>query len=93
LRVVIETGLGPANPLLDGAGNPRDPEMSLRWSNNGGRSYTDYITKGAGKSGDFRKRVVFRRLGRSRDRVFELSATDPIPWRVIDAYMDAEVGA
>ena len=30
--------------------------------------------------------------GRARDRVYEISTTDPVPWRIIDAYLDADPG-
>jgi len=45
-----------------------------------------------GKAGEFSKRAIWRRLGRARDRVYELSVSDPISWRVIDAYLKATPG-
>jgi hypothetical protein len=42
-----------------------------------------------GQAGQFQKRVMVRRLGRARSWVFEISTTDPIPWRIVDMYLDA----
>lgn len=71
----------------------RDPQMSLRWSNDGGHTWSNYYTRGAGQAGQFKKRVIWRRLGRARDRVYELSTSDPFPARVVDAYLKAQAGA
>lgn len=84
----METGLGPQPPLLDGLGNPREPQVSLRWSDDSGHKWSNYHTRGAGKAGEYRRRVKWTRLGHSRQRVFEVSITDPIPVRITDAYIN-----
>ena len=65
----------------------REPQVMLRWSDDGGHTWSNEYAVGAGMAGNFRRRVEWRRLGRSRDRVYEISVTDPIPWRVVDAYL------
>ena len=92
LQVDVETGLGPTPPLVDGNGNPRDPKMMLRWSDDGGHTWSNEHQRDAGKVGEYKKRVRWQRLGRSRDRVYEVSASDRIPWRVIDGYLDLSPG-
>jgi hypothetical protein len=37
-------------------------------------------------------RVRFLRLGRARDAVFEIQCSDPIPWRLVDSFIDVEAG-
>lgn len=66
-----------------------EPQMSLRWSDDGGHTWSNYYTRGAGQSGQFKKRVIWRRLGRARDRVYELSCSDEFPCSVVDAYLEA----
>src|ERR1700742_3857138 len=88
----MEVGLGPQPPLLDGRGFPREPQVNLRWSDDGGHTWSNYQARGVGFAGDYKKRVLWRRLGRSRDRVYELSITDPISARIIDAYLLADPG-
>ena len=88
LEIDVEVGLGPIPPLVDGNGNPRPPQLMLRWSNNGGKTWSNtyYLSVGAG--GDYGHRVIKRMLGRARKRVWEVSWTDPIPWRFADAYLE-----
>lgn len=66
---------------------PREPQVMLRWSDDGGHTWSNEYPAGAGMRGDFRRRVEWRRMGRTRDRVYELAVTDPILWRVVDAYL------
>lgn len=65
----------------------RGPLVSLRWSNDGGHTWSNPQMRDCGQAGDYKKRVLWNRLGRSRDRVYEIEMTDPIPWRIIDAYL------
>jgi len=92
MQVFLESGLGPVPSLLDGAGVARAPAANLRWSDDGGHTWSNDYATGAGQSGDYKARVIWRRLGRSRDRVYELNVSDPIPWRIIDAYLEVTGG-
>lgn len=92
LQIDLETGLGPMPSLLDGAGNPRDPMVTLRYSDDGGHTWSNGRDAGCGQAGNYRQRVIFRRLGSSRDRVYELTASDPVPYRIVDAYLEASPG-
>ena len=99
----VEAGLGPSAadiaewkavygvaPLTDGDGIARPAQLTLRWSNDAGKTWSyDYILS-VGYAGQFLKRVIKRMLGRARKRVWEVSWTDPIPWRFADAYVEAE---
>jgi hypothetical protein len=88
LEIYLETGLGPEPPLRDGAGEPRSPQLMLRCSRDGGHTYGQQHVVDCGKAGEYLQRAVFRRLGRARDMVFEVSCSDPVPWRFIDAYVN-----
>jgi hypothetical protein len=88
-QVYLEAGLGPEPPLTDTQGNPRDPQMYFRQSKDGGHEWSDPITMDCGQAGQFRKRVLVRRLGRARSWIPEISTTDPIAWNIVDAYLDA----
>src|SRR6185503_818356 len=89
LTVDFATGLGPQPPLVDGDGNPRPPQAMLRWSNDGGSTWSNQHIANCGFAGEYKTRVIWRRLGRSRYRVYELSVSDPIPWTIVDAYLRA----
>jgi hypothetical protein len=72
--------------------SPRDPEINLRWSDDGGHTWSNIYAVGAGQAGNFKTRAIWRRLGRSRDRVYEVSVSDPIPWRLLEADLLASPG-
>ena len=68
----------------------RGPLMMLRWSNDGGQSWSNIHSRDCGQAGQFKTRVLWNRLGRARDRVYEVSVSDAVPWRIIDAYLLAD---
>jgi len=82
----MEVGLGTAY------NSGSDPQIMLRTSDDGGHVYSTERWASGGKMGQFKQRVLWRRLGRSRDRVFEVSFTEPIPWRLINFYLQIEPG-
>ena len=89
----LEVGLGPIPPLTDGSGNPRDPQMILRWSDDGTKTWSNDHFLNCGQAGNYNRRVFKTRLGSTlHGRVYEVNMTDPIPWRFADAYLDAEPG-
>jgi len=65
----------------------RGPLVNLRWSNDGAQTFNDPIPMDCGQAGQTLTRVIWRRLGSARDRVYEISMTDPVPWKIIDAYL------
>jgi hypothetical protein len=65
-----------------------DPEVMLRWSDDGGHTWSNYHTAKIGKIGEYYRRVFWRRLGMTlklRDRVYELSMTDPVKTAIMGA--------
>jgi hypothetical protein len=87
LVIDLETGLGPQPPFTDGDGNDRPPQVMLRWSDDYGKTWSNGRILDCGLAGEFRVRVIARRIGRWRNRIFELSGTDPIAWAIRDAYL------
>jgi hypothetical protein len=92
LQVFVQVGLGPIPPLTDPAGNPRGPIMSMRFSGNSGQTWSNYVDRDCGQAGEYKKRVRWLRLGQDRDRIFEISMSDPVAWRIVDAYLDYDQG-
>lgn len=56
--------------MIDPSANP---QISLRWSDDKGVSYSNALEQSLGKTGQYRKNLQWQRLGMARDRVFELS--------------------
>jgi len=68
------------------------PQVMLRLSNDGGRTWISEEMRGSGKVGEYGTRVGWNRLGAARRRVFEVVCTDSIPWRLTGAYLESKVG-
>ena len=57
------------------------PQVMLRWSDDGGHTFSNEHWKSMGRIGKFGHRTIWRRLGATmkiRDRVYEVSGTDPV---------------
>src|SRR5574341_191024 len=83
---VFELDLEPGLGTVSGQG--ADPQVMLRFSNDGGKTWSSEIWRAAGKIGRYEQRVRWTRLGMGRRRVWEVSVTDPIPWRLTEAYVE-----
>jgi hypothetical protein len=69
-----------------------DPQAMLRWSNDGGSTWSNEHWTGIGRIGKYKNRAIWRRLGWSRDRVFEVVVTDPVKAVIVSANLKAEEG-
>ena len=75
MQLDCETGVG----LNSGQGS--DPQVMLRWSDDGGHTWSNEHWKSMGRIGRYGYRTIWRRLGATmkiRDRVYEVSGTDPV---------------
>lgn len=86
LQVDVESGAG----LTSGQGE--DPQAMLQWSDDGGRTWGNEHWRSMGRIGEYLRRVIWRRLGRFRTRIFRLTITDPIKIAIIGAFADMERG-
>ena len=68
------------------------PQAMLRWSNDGGSTWSNEHWVSIGKLGKYKNRAIWRRLGTARDRVFEVVVTDPIKAVIVSANLKASVG-
>lgn len=64
------------NSDLTGQGS--NPMVMMQVSKDGGHDYGNEYWVPMGKIGEYRRRAVFRRLGRARDWVFKFRITDPV---------------
>jgi hypothetical protein len=65
-----------------------DPQVMLRFSDDGGHTWSNERWTSMGKIGEYYKRVIWRRLGMTiklRDRVYEVSGTDPVKIAIMGA--------
>jgi hypothetical protein len=69
-----------------------DPQVMLRWSDDAGHTWSNSHWRSMGKTGTYGTRVIWRRLGMTlklRDRVYEVSGTDPIKIAIMGAELTA----
>ena len=65
-----------------------DPQVMLRWSDDGGHNWSNSHWRSMGKTGAYGTRVLWRRLGMTlklRDRVYEVSGTDQVKIAIMGA--------
>ena len=77
----METGVG----LATGQGS--DPQAVLRYSTDGGHSWSNEIPAPIGKVGEYDTRVIWHRLGRARDFTFEVTVTDPVKTVFVNGFI------
>ena len=69
-----------------------NPQAMLRWSNDGGSTWSKEYWVSIGTIGRYKNRAIWRRLGMARDRIFEVSMTDPVKTVIVSANLKASAG-
>lgn len=87
LQVDMETGVG----LTTGQGS--DPKLMLRYSNDGGHTWSNEKTASIGAVGQYGARAKFGPSGAGRNRVWEITMTDPVKFALFGAFVDVEIGS
>ena len=74
-------------------GQGSDPFIILEWSDDSGKTWSSQEWNSLGKIGDYTNRAIWTGLGRSFERIFRITVTDPV--RVVitralapDAYLE-----
>jgi hypothetical protein len=84
LQIEFTPGVG----LQSGQGS--NPQVMLRWSNDGGFTWSNEHWLPIGAAGVTKNRCINRLMGYARDRVYEINYTDPTPRDVIGATLFME---
>jgi len=86
LQLQFQPGVG----LSTGQG--QDPQAMLRWSSDGGSTWSSEHWTTIGKIGKYTNRAIWRRLGTARDRIFEVSVSDPVKAVIVSANLKMTAG-
>jgi hypothetical protein len=80
--------------LESGAVTAAEPQLrvGLDWSDDRGHTFAHGRFALAGANGQYTKRVVWRRLGKSRDRVYRVGIEGKSKVALIDAFLEATPG-
>ena len=77
----------------DGTDQGQQPTVMLRYSDDGGLNWSNEKWGQLGRIGQTLTRTIWRRLGYSRNRVYEVTVTDPVDFAIIGVDLDATPGA
>ncbi len=69
-----------------------DPQVMIRASKDGGRTWTSERLLAAGRIGEYTKRLNAWRWGQGRQWVVEVTTSDPVIFNLVNLYIDAEPG-
>lgn len=78
--------------LMDVGQGGTAPTVSQRYSNDGGQTWGDGITKSIGEAGATNARVFWPTNGSGRDRVWEWYGQGDAPVKLVDCFVDAKEG-
>jgi hypothetical protein len=95
LQIQFQPGVGLqgiTDPPLNAETTGANPQAMLRWSSDGGSTWSNEHWSQIGKVGKYRNRIIWRRLGYARDRIFEVVVTDPIFACIVSANLKASAG-
>lgn len=84
VRLRAETG----HALQSGEGSA--PEIELRYSNDGGHTWSNAEARSLGAVGQYALPIEWNRLGYGREWLFEFSITSPIKFSLIEATVSVE---
>jgi len=88
---VITTEDGVPLTVTSSAVLTTSPKVMLRWSDDGGHTWSNEHWTSIGRVGEYGHRAFWRRLGMTlklRDRVYEISGTDPVKIAIMGAELN-----
>lgn len=88
LQLDFETSIG-----LDGIQQGTNPQAMLSWSDDGGHTWSFEHWSPMCPIGITLERAIWRRLGKSRNRVFKVSISEPVKVVLIGAEINIEMAA
>lgn len=75
ISIQVEPGVG----LIDGT----DPQIMLEFSGDGGHTWSNEMWRSAGLIGEYYRRAIWHRQGSGFRRMYRMTVTDPVEWRVL----------
>ena len=70
-----------------------NPQMEMRYSNDGGFTWSNWSARSTGRIGEYSKPVKWDRLGQGRDRVFQYRTSDDAKVSILGVAVKSSKGA
>lgn len=70
------------------SGQGSDPQVMLRVSPDAGRTWGNERRASTGRMGEYGKRVYWDRIGAPMAAMFEVTYTEPVPFRLVNAFLN-----
>ena len=86
LEIEFEAGVG-----LQGSVQGSDPQVMMRYSDDGGHTFSNELWEDIGQIGEYENRAIWDKLGCSRERVYELTISDPVKRVILSAELHASI--
>ena len=83
-KMYLDMTTAPSDDLQD------NPRIMLMFSDDGGNLWSSEHWRELGKTGAYKKRVIWRSLGQTRQRIFKLRITDSIKVNISGLYCEGE---
>lgn len=90
LQVILQQGVGLPENTADGVG--LDPQCMIAFSNDSGTTWSTERAVSIGRRGEYGRRSRLTNLGTSRNRVWRLAITDPVPVIIVGLMADITAG-
>lgn len=81
LEIGFEVGVGTQT------GQGFDPQCLMQLSNDGAKTWSNWFSKPIGKTGEYRRNVIYRRLGIAEQMTFRIRITDPVKVAICGSYL------
>lgn len=66
----------------------RNPRVMLDWSDDGGKTWSNKLSREVGAVGKYKTQVRWNRLGKARNRIYRITFTDPVEFKISGAFVD-----
>ena len=77
-------------PVVTSSDQGYDPQIMMQLSTDGGETWSEERWRSAGKLGEYQHRAQWWRCGSGRNVIIAVAMTDPVPWRIVDAIVEAK---
>ena len=89
-KVTVECHVQVGEGIATGQGS--DPQLMIRYSDDGGLTYSAEEMYPLGKGGDYLRKVELYQQGMAEQRVYELSYSEPTKFALFSAHADIDFG-